>query len=208
MGDTRRRAQRRHSRSRRLMPTLFTLLAATITVACASDQTSSGRAASTRTSLAQQDPSAASASATTATASTSTTQATVESEPSQTPTTMLPGNPPETGAPTSTQFLPGLTHEWVRRNWQLAEFVATRDGIRFVMDHGERGLSDLLDQCVTVASDLAVRSSTDAVLADQAQVFDDIAATCSSMGAAVSSGGATALAAGSLRSRGGTRPPL
>jgi hypothetical protein len=64
------------------------------------------------------------------------------------------------------------------------------------MDHGERGLSDLLDQCVTLASDLAVRSSTDAVLADQAQIFDDIAATCSSMGAAVSSGGATALAQG------------
>ena len=64
------------------------------------------------------------------------------------------------------------------------------------MDHSGPGLSDLFDQCVTEASDLAVRSSTDAVISDQAHIFGEIAATCSSMATALSSGDASALAQG------------
>jgi predicted translin family RNA/ssDNA-binding protein len=64
------------------------------------------------------------------------------------------------------------------------------------MDQGFPGLSGDLDGCVTVASDLAGRSSTDAVIPDQVKIFGDIALTCSSMATAASAGDADALAKG------------
>lgn len=184
MGDTCRRAKGRHPSIRGLLPTFFALLAATIAVGCGSDR-SLERADSTPTSLAQRDA-----------ASTSTSQAIVEPQASQIPTTMLPRNPPETDPPTSMQLNAGPAHEWVRRNWQFTEFAGTIDGIRYAMDHGDADLPEVLDYCVTKASDLGLRSSTDTVIADQAQRFGDIATTCSSMAQAAASSDAAALAQG------------
>jgi hypothetical protein len=102
----------------------------------------------------------------------------------------------ETNQPSSTLFVYGPVHEWVRRNFQLASLLVARDNIRYAIDNGGLGLSGGLDECVTVASDLAGRSSTDAVVADQMKKFSNIAATCSSMATAAASGDGPALATG------------
>jgi hypothetical protein len=149
------------------------LLAMTTAVACGSDQTGLAPADSTPPT------------------------ATIEPETSPfSTTTTSSSNPSGTNAPTSTPSVEGPLHEWVRRNSQFGTLVTARDSIRYSMDHGGPGLAEGLDGCVTVASDLADRSATDAVIPDQTKLFGDVAAACSSMVTAASSGDAAALAAG------------